>query len=46
MDTDANGMNAEESSKLNLRLKNQFAGEFIQMMTEVTKNVYGGDMNT
>lgn len=30
-------LNAEELSKLNLRLKSQFAGEFIQMMTEVIK---------
>lgn len=28
-------MNAEEIGRLNLRLKSQFAGEFIQMMTEV-----------
>ena len=30
-------LSAEELSKLNLRLKSQFAGEFIQMMTEVKK---------
>lgn len=30
-----NGMSPEELSKLNFRLKSQFAGEFIQMMTEV-----------
>ena len=30
-------LNAEELSKLNLRLKSQFAGEFIQMMTEVKR---------
>lgn len=29
------GMNPEELSKLNARIKSQFAGEFIQMMTEV-----------
>lgn len=32
---DVGNLNAEELSKLNLRLKTQFAGEFIQMMTEV-----------
>ena len=41
MDTEiGNGignLNAEELAKLNLRLKSQFAGEFIQMMTEVKK---------
>ena len=32
MDTE---MNPEELRKLNSRIKSQFAGEFIQMMTEV-----------
>lgn len=29
------GMNSEEVASLNVRLKTQFAAEFIQMMTEV-----------
>lgn len=30
--------NEQDLSKLNARLKNQFAAEFIQMMTEVTES--------
>lgn len=32
---DVGNLNSEQLNKLNLRLKSQFAGEFIQMMTEV-----------
>ena len=39
-------LNAEELSKFNLRLKSQFSGEFIQMMTEVSRNVYKLDLLT
>ena len=36
---DISKLNSEELGKLNLRLKTQFAGEFIQMMTEVKNNL-------
>lgn len=39
MEDTSNNLNAEEVSKLNLKLKSQFAGEFIQMMTEVKVNL-------
>lgn len=37
---DTNNLNSDELGKLNLRLKSQFAGEFIQMMTEVNNILF------
>jgi hypothetical protein len=40
MDAEIGNLNADDLSKLNLRLKSQFAGEFIQMMTEVKNFIF------